>query len=102
MLQDHKIPAFQKTHSMLDDDPSETMSAAELKAWWDSAPEQARVAFNAALDDIDALYALKSELNGVVLGQILDGSLTLAKLEPSIQTASIGGLLYAYKNFGGF
>lgn len=102
MLIDRKISAFSKKVSDLPDRPGGTMTAAELKAQFDSSPEELRVSFNGAIDDINAGYATKAELSGTVLGQIPDDTVTKQKLVKNLQTAIVGGQLYAYKNMGGF
>lgn len=38
---------------------------------------------------------------GVVLGTVPDGSISKQKQSIDMQTASVGGQIYAYKNFGG-
>lgn len=115
MIQDYKITTFQKTHAMLDDDPSSTLSAAQLKAWWDSSPEEVRVALNNLIDALSAtttgasgahqvasetingvtgntvhaqISSVKSQLTGIVLNQVPDGTITPAKL--SAQGAGSG------------
>ena len=52
---------------------------------------------------VDTDYALKSELNNLVLGEIPNDSLTTEKLafDPAIQSEIFGSKVYAYKNIGG-
>lgn len=107
MIQDRKITAFLKTHAMLADDPSATLSAAQLKAWWDNSPEELRVALNALIDDLRSTTAgasgaqqigsetiagvagndvytqikdVKTQLSNVVLNQIPDNTISTVKL----------------------
>jgi len=59
----NKITAFQKTHAMLDRKPNAIggLTYTELQAWWDSSPEELRVAFNAL---VDALLATTDGASG--------------------------------------
>lgn len=113
-----KLNAFTKKVQDLADKPNATMSAAEVKAQFDAAPNELRLAFNQLIDDLQSvvdgdsgadniavttiagltgssvqtvLESLKAlddsnraylleQIQGVVLGQISDGSLTDAKL----------------------
>lgn len=107
-----KITALTNLIETLADRP--TMSAAELKQYFDSQPEQIRVAFNALIDSLgssttgdsgahnigsavitgvtgatvyDQLASLKQLLDLTVTGQIPDGSVTPSKLsfDPATQ-----------------
>jgi hypothetical protein len=52
-----KITAFTKKVSDLPDRPSPTYSAAQIKAQFDSSPEELRVALNGLIDDLLSDYA---------------------------------------------
>ena len=60
--------------------------ANNLKAWWDQVGEIVRLKHDDLCDYIDTDIATKSELQGVILGQIADGSITLSKIESAFQT----------------
>lgn len=99
---------------MLVDRPNAVKSSAELKAWWDSSPEEVRVSFNALIDSLlssatgdsgahnigsasiagvsgSTVFAqisdLKTQLQQTSLGQIADGTITVQKLafDPATQ-----------------
>lgn len=120
-----KLLSFTKKVQDLADKPNATMTAAQVKAQFDAAPDELRLAFNALIDDLSSvvdgdsgadnvgattivgltggsvqslLEALKTlddsnfsnlqnQINGVVLGQVPDGSITKPKLSPSLQTS---------------
>jgi|GEM_PF-6598178 len=116
-----KLLAFTKDVSDLSDKPNSSMTAAEVKAWFDAAPDEVRVYLNQlidnlqsvvdgdsgadnvgttnitglngatvqalleslkALDDENRAYLL-SQINGVVLGQIPDETITHNKFSPT-------------------
>lgn len=108
-----KITAFQKLIAALADHPNATMSASELKSYFDSSPEELRQAINTLIDNLfstvpgnsgaenigsapitgvtgSTVYAqitdLKSQLTNIILGQIPDGTITEAKLAFNIAT----------------
>jgi len=101
------IAAFTKTHSMLPDRPS--MTAAELKAWYDQSANELRSAHNGAMNDligtggagqigaeplvlgdtstptvIGKLRHLLTMMQGIVLGDIPDGTITSVKLSDDV------------------
>lgn len=108
-----KLNAFTTKVQDLADKPNSTMSAAELKAKFDAAPDELRLAFNQLIDDLGSvvdgdsgadnvgvtpietspstlqgtLEWLKTQIDGTVLGQIPDGSVTPVKLsfDPATQ-----------------
>lgn len=101
-----KLSAFTKKVADLADKPNATMSAAEVKAHFDAAPDEVRVYLNKLIDVLQSvvdgdsgadnigvtpissspdklqgmLEWLKTQTDGIVLGQIPDGSLTPVKL----------------------
>lgn len=108
-----KLTTFTKTVSQLADKPNGTMTAAQIKAQFDAAPEELRGVVNAIVDvlisttqgdsgannikissivgvtgtDVQtALQSLKDQLIQSQLGQITDGTITLAKLGADIRT----------------
>lgn len=107
-----KITALTNLITTLADRP--TMTPAELKQYFDSQPEQIRVAFNTLIDALGStttgdsgahsigsasitgvtgvtvwaqLSDLKNQLNQTLLGQIGDGTITIPKLafDPATQ-----------------
>ena len=75
-----KLDGFEKKVADLPDRPNAIMQASDLKEWFDAAPEELREFINSLTTQIDTDFALKSELNGITLGDIVDGSLTDVKL----------------------
>lgn len=101
-----RLEAFTKTVSDLDDKPNATMTAAEVKAQFDAAPNEVREYLNKLIDvlqsDVDGdsgadnikatpistspdtvqgiLEWLNSQIGTAVLGQIPDGTITQQKL----------------------
>lgn len=101
-----KLKAFTKKVADLADKPNSTMTAAELKAHFDAAPDELRVYFNHMIDALqsvvdgdsgaDSISAtpiatspsnvqgilewLKLQIDGLVLGVIPDGNITPDKL----------------------
>lgn len=51
-LTDNKITAFLKKVTDLTDTPSESMTPADIKAWFDSSPEELRVKMNSLIDGL--------------------------------------------------
>jgi hypothetical protein len=51
-LTDNKITEFLKKVVDLTDTPSENMAPADIKAWFDSSPEELRVKLNKVIDDL--------------------------------------------------
>lgn len=121
-----KLTAFTKKVADLADKPNATMTAAEVKAQFDAAPDEVRQYLNQlidalqsttdgdsgadnikatpiagltgdtvqaileslkALDDSNRAY-LQSQINGVVLGQIPDGTITQEKLAFTIASTA--------------
>lgn len=62
-------------------------TAQTLKAMFDNVGEIVRLKHNDLCDYIDTDIATKTEVQGVILGQIVDGTVTRQKLELSLQTA---------------
>lgn len=121
-----KLTVFTKKVQDLADKPNGTMTASEVKAQFDAAPEELRVYLNQLIDDLSSvvdgdsgadnikatsiagltgttvqaiLEALKTlddtnraylldQINGVVLGQIPDGTITLQKLAFAIASTA--------------
>ena len=106
-LIDRILSAFTKTHSALPDRPS--MTATDLKAWYAQSANELKTVHNGVVNDLVAttdgasgadqigagplavgdvstgtvmgkLKALLAQIQGVVLGQIPDGTITEAKL----------------------
>lgn len=102
-----KLLNFTKDVGDLSDKPNGTLTPAELKAWFDAAPNELRLAFNQLIDDLSSvvdgdsgadniavtaiagltgasvqvvLEALKTQIDSTVLGQIPDGIITDVKL----------------------
>lgn len=61
MFENHKIPAFARRLADLPDEPQ--LSAGELKAYFDSSPEELRRAVNGVCDDA---AALEGRVDGIV------------------------------------
>lgn len=108
-----KLNAFTKKVQDLADKPNSTMSAAEVKAQFDAAPNELRLAFNQLIDDLGSvvdgdsgadnigatpigtspatiqgiLEWLKTQMDSTILGQIPDGTVTPVKLsfDPATQ-----------------
>ena len=59
--------------------------ATNLKAYWDQVGEIVRLKHDSLCDFIDTDIATKSELAGVTLGQIADGTITSMKLEATLK-----------------
>lgn len=118
-ITDNKIVSFAKIIADLADKPNATLSATQLKEYFDSSPEEIRVALNALIDDLlattssdsgahnigsetisgvngNTVYAqlvdLKGIIDDVVLGDIPDDSLTNAKLDTDIKVGSLASL----------
>lgn len=137
-LIDRIISAFTKTHSALPDRPS--MTAADLKAWYDSSPNELKAVHNGLVNDLVAttdgasgadqvgagplfagdvsapatvmgklkylwtellarVAAVQSQLSGIVLGQIPNGTITEVKLDVTLQSTI--GSKALYKNGSG-
>ena len=64
-------------------------SAQTLKAMFDNVGEIVRLKHNDLCDYIDNDIATKSEVSGVILGQIVDGTITEPKLDTALQTKLI-------------
>lgn len=64
-------------------------TAQTLKAMFDNVGEIVRLKHNELCDYIDTDIATKSELQGITLGQIVDGTITEPKLSVSLQTSLI-------------
>lgn len=73
--------------SALDDEPNDVggLTAAELKAKFDEAGQSIKQYLNEILTvEVDTQKAGRDELQGLVLGQIPDGTITLEKLSVSL------------------
>lgn len=83
MIIDKKIATFTKLVANLADKPNATMTAAELKAWWDSSPEELRVKLNGLIDDLLATLDGASGADNIGTTAItsLDGTTIQALLE---------------------
>ena len=73
--------------SALDDEPNDVggLSAAELKAKFDEGGQALKDYINNTLTaQANQQFATKQEVQGIVLGQIPDGSITADKLAPGV------------------
>lgn len=72
-LNDYKITSFQKLVASLDDKPNanQGMSSAQLKAYFDSSPEELRVALNGAIDCLQSESLPQVYLNRFSHGKII-------------------------------
>lgn len=101
-----KLNAFTKKVSDLADKPNATMTAAEVKAWFDAAPDEVRIYLNKVIDSLQSVADgdsgadsigvtpiatspsnvqgmfewLKLQIDELVLGVIPDGNITPDKL----------------------
>jgi hypothetical protein len=96
-LADNKIASFEKRISDLPDRPSPTYSATDIKGYFDSSPEELRVALNGIIDDLLSTIAGTSGAEAVGSAPIsgLTGTSVYAQLvalEAQIQ-ALVGGVL---------
>ncbi|MBN8200476.1 hypothetical protein [Bacillus sp. NTK034] len=114
-----KLTAFSKKVSDLADKPNQQLTAGELKAYFDSSPEEVRVYLNKLIDELKASTAsqeigvsqfssnpadlqgtlewLKEQIDFTMLGQVPDGSITPLKLSTDAKnatniSASVSGL----------
>lgn len=114
-LQDNKITVFAKRVSDLPNRPSPTYSAAEIKSYFDSSPEELRGALNAVIDVLvsrtlgssgaegigsapiaglsgqsvyEQLLGLESQIQSLVGGIMPPGSITNAMLQDNSITPS--------------
>ncbi|RFU70341.1 hypothetical protein D0469_07000 [Peribacillus saganii] len=74
------LNGFTKKVADMPDRPNRQLTTAEVKAQFDAAPEELRVFVNNIISQLNADFALKQEINNIVLGQINDGSLPDIKL----------------------
>lgn len=92
---DKKIPAYEKLVIMLPDKPNAAggLTAEDLKEWFDSAPEEIRVAFNSLIDE------LASAVGGAQIGFSAAGFLSdnvsaaIVELLSIAQAAQAGTIL---------
>lgn len=83
----------------LSDLPNATdgLTAAQLKAKFDEAAGLIKTYLNDTLtEEIAAQFATQEEVDGIVLGDIPDGSLTYAKLTPAPSSAAVAGSIVKY------
>lgn len=76
--------------SALDDEPNDVggLTAAELKSKFDEGGKAIKQFLNETLTpQIDSEKAGRDELEGLVLGQIPDGTITVEKMAPSFFTS---------------
>ena len=76
--------------SALDDEPNDVggLTAAELKAKFDEGGQAIKQFLNETLTpQIDSEKAGRDELEGLVLGQLPDGTITAEKMAPSFFTS---------------
>lgn len=81
--------------SALDDEPNDVggLTAAELKAKFDEGGKAIKQFLNETLTkQADQQFATKSEVQGIVLGDIPDGTITSNKLAPDLAEAIDGSL----------
>ena len=73
--------------SALDDEPNDVggLTAAELKAKFDEGGQAIKQYLNDTLTpEAESQFATKDEVQGIVLGQVPDGSITADKLSPDV------------------
>ena len=76
--------------SALDDEPNDVggLTAAELKAKFDEGGQAIKQYLNDTLTpEAENQFATKDDVQGIVLGQIPDGSITADKLAPDLAGA---------------
>lgn len=64
-------------------------NAQTLKASFDNVGEIVRLKHNDLCDYVDLDMATKAEIQGLILGQIADGTITTAKLDPNALQANV-------------
>ena len=90
--------------SALDDEPNDvgSLTAAELKAKFDEGGQAIKQFLNETLTpQIDSEKAGRDELEGLVLGQIPDGTITVEKMAPSFFTSILNTQIQVTYNGGG-
>lgn len=90
--------------SALDDEPNDVggLTAAELKAKFDEGGQAIKQFLNETLTpQIDSEKAGRDELEGLVLGQIPDGTITVEKMAPSFFTSILNTQIQVTYNGGG-
>ena len=75
--------------------------STNLKQWWDQVGEIVRLKHDALCDYIDTDIATKAEVQNITLGQIADGTITTAKLDPNALQANVTKLTTATGNLYG-
>ena len=81
--------------SALDDEPNDVggLTAAELKAKFDEGGQAIKQYLNETLTpEAESQFATKDEVQGVILGQIPDGTITPDKLTPDLAEAIDGAI----------
>lgn len=89
--------------SALDDEPNDVggLTAAELKAKFDEGGQAIKQFLNETLTpQIDSEKAGRDELEGLVLGQIPDGTITVEKMAPSFFTSILNTQIQVTYNGG--
>lgn len=89
--------------SALDDEPNDVggLTAAELKAKFDEGGKAIKQFLNETLTpQIDSEKAGRDELEGLVLGQIPDGTITVEKMAPSFFTSILNPQIQVTYNGG--
>lgn len=89
--------------STLDDEPNDVggLTAAELKAKFDEGGQAIKQFLNETLTpQIDSEKAGRDELEGLVLGQIPDGTITVEKMAPSFFTSILNTQIQVTYNGG--
>ena len=84
---DHKITAF--THKIVDLPDQPNLPADELKARFDSSPEELRVAHNALCDDADRLDERVTGIISGTFGDTIDKSMLSDELAAEIDSKAI-------------
>ena len=90
--------------SALDDEPNDVggLTAAELKAKFDEGGQAIKQFLNETLTpQIDSEKAGRDELEGLVLGQIPDRTITVEKMAPSFFTSILNTQIQVTYNGGG-
>lgn len=89
--------------SALDDEPNDVggLTATELKAKFDEGGQAIKQFLNETLTpQIDSEKAGRDELEGLVLGQIPDGTITVEKMAPSFFTSILNTQIQVTYNGG--
>ena len=95
---DHKIAAF--THKITDLPDQPNLPADELKARFDSSPEELRVAHNALCDDADRLDDRVSGIIAETFGDTISKSMLSDELQDELDAKVVKSDLYVGRYIG--